>query len=136
MNTKTHDIFELSCPWDNPFQGNFKRALFVCSAGLLRSATGASVANKHFHMNTRNCGSEYYALIPISVNLIHWANVIFFVNEDNFNSALRTFDLDTEILDQLRDKSVIWDIPDQYDYNHPELVKIITSELDKYINKN
>lgn len=44
--TLTDKIFQLTTPYDNPYQGKTPRWLFVCSAGLLRSPTGAAVAIK------------------------------------------------------------------------------------------
>lgn len=42
---KTQQIFNLTAPYDNPYQSNRTRILFVCSAGLLRSPTGAAVGS-------------------------------------------------------------------------------------------
>lgn len=114
--TRTSLIFDLECPYDNPYQGTSSKYLFVCSAGLLRSPTAAKVAIEMGY-NARSCGSSNYALIPISVNLVHWADKIFFVEEANFLEAEDTFfgDRETQIL--LRNKSVVWEIEDQYDYN-------------------
>lgn len=128
MKNKTQQIFELTIPYNNPFQGSYHRALFVCSAGLLRSPT-AAVVGASLGMNTRSCGSEAYALIPLSANLIHWADTIYFVNEYNFHSAKETF-FGQEGMGQMLDrKSVIWDIEDVYDYRDPKLVEIFTNLL-------
>lgn len=117
---KTDQIFNLSCPYDNIFQGPKRRVLFVCSAGMLRSATAAAVGAE-LGFNTRSCGSHNYALIPISVNLIHWAQSIFFVNIENFREVQCTFAGNTEILELLKEKSNIWDIEDDYAYDDPML---------------
>ena len=70
--TLTEAMFETSCPYNNPYQGKDKRVLFVCSAGLLRSATAARIyASKY---NTRAAGSANYALVPVSDELIAWAD--------------------------------------------------------------
>ena len=127
-NTKTKDIFSVSAPYANEYQGNYKRLLFVCSAGMLRSATAAYVGSLMGY-NTRNCGSEDYALIPLSVNLINWAQKIYFVNEYNYLSAKDTFAYNLDILAQLRDKSVVWTIEDIYSYRSPKLIQIIKELL-------
>lgn len=124
MNKLTEDIFKLSAPYDNPYQGTDPKILFVCSAGLLRSATGANLFAKKGY-NTRNCGTHDYALIPLSSNLIHWADKIFFVNRENFDTAMFTFEAIPHLLDLLESKSTVLDIPDEYPYNHPELVKLL-----------
>jgi predicted protein tyrosine phosphatase len=122
MKTYTQEIYELSCPYDNQYQGKASRYLFVCSAGLLRSPTAASVADS-LGYNSRSCGSHSHALIPISVNLIHWAHKIFFMEENNFLETLQTFEGhgNEEVTMMLRDKSVVWEIEDYYDRNAPTL---------------
>jgi predicted protein tyrosine phosphatase len=127
--TKTEQIMALTAPYDNSFQGRQHRALFVCSAGLLRSATAATVAAKK-GFNTRNCGTASYALIPLSSNLIHWAQSIYFVNEKNYIEALETFKEDYFLDSMLTHKSIVWDIPDCYNYMDPKLVQLIESKLD------
>lgn len=128
MKTKTEQIFELSCPFDNPFQGPAARLLFVCSAGLLRSATAAKVAHE-LGYNARACGSEHYALIPLSANLLAWATTVYFVNSYNLLSAKETFENDPEYRSMLEHKAEVWDIEDVYNYNSPILVSIIKKLL-------
>jgi predicted protein tyrosine phosphatase len=129
MKTLTESIFELSAPFDNPYQGQAHRALFVCSAGLLRSPTGAAVAVKH-GWNARSCGShKEYALIQLNANLIYWAQRIYFVNPANLDRALSTFYTEEEISSELRAKSVVFDIEDDYEYMNPVLVAEFESLL-------
>lgn len=126
--TKTEEIFRLSCPYNNPYQGNSPRILFVCSAGLLRSATAANhFAKKGW--NTRSCGTEYYALISLSANLIHWADKIYFVNKLNFETAKLNFKDSKKLLDLLETKSISLDIPDRYSYGDPELIKMLEENI-------
>ena len=128
MHTKTKEIFETTAPYSNACQGSYHRALFVCSAGMLRSATAAFVGNS-LGMNTRACGSESYALIPLTANLILWADTIYFVNEYNYYGALQQF-MEYPTLDaEIRRKAVVWDIEDIYDYRDPKLVQILTNLL-------
>jgi predicted protein tyrosine phosphatase len=120
MLTYTEQIYSLSCPFDNKYQGLAARHLYVCSAGLLRSPTAAEVAIS-LGYNARSCGSATYALIPISVNLIHWANKIFFMEENNYHEALESFFGDTETCKMLETKAVVWEIEDYFDRNSPIL---------------
>ena len=117
--TYTEAIFELTAPWGNIYQGIRSRYLFVCSAGLLRSPTGAAVATK-LGYNARACGSAEYALIPISVNLIHWAEKIFFVQEDNYYQALEIFNRDIPTQNLLMERAVVLEIEDRFNYMDPE----------------
>lgn len=119
MTTKNELIFQLTCPWDNPYQGSDKKVLFVCSAGILRSATAARIYSQKY--NTRSAGSEDYALIPVTVNLLTWANEIVFVNQENKVSVERTFG---PLENWFSSKEIkVLDIPDRYDYMNPDLIE-------------
>ena len=125
--TKTQLIFELNAPYDNPYQGSAHRALFVCSAGILRSATMANYyARKGW--NTRAAGSEDYALVPVTANLLAWANQIYFVNRYNF-MRVRDIFANTEFADKIVN-AVVLDIPDNFEYNEPSLIRIIEEQMD------
>ena len=96
------------------------RLVFVCSAGMLRSATGAKAfANRG--CNTRSCGTHGFALVPLSANLIAWADRIYFAHSENWHKALGVFAGNGELLAMLQDKSQVCQVPDIYDYDHPEL---------------
>jgi len=70
MNNRKHNS-------KNPYQGDAKKVLCVCSAGLLRSPTAAVVLNQKLGYNTRACGYETsFALIPFDEVLAHWADEI------------------------------------------------------------
>jgi predicted protein tyrosine phosphatase len=128
--TMTDKIFECSAPYDIEAQGADPRLLFVCSAGLLRSATGANLYAKKGY-NTRNCGTHQYALIPLSANLIMWAHQIIFVNRENFILAKATF-LNTGYDEDMERKSIVLDIEDDYNYNNPELIAILEKQLARF----
>lgn len=102
---------------NNPFQGTDKKVLFVCSMGILRSATAARLyASRH---NTRSCGTWDDALIPFSVELLKWANQIVFVNKNNWLDIKKNY---ADWLPELKEKSVILNIPDNFEHMHPRLV--------------
>ena len=107
----------------NYAQGNTKKVLTVCSAGLLRSATLANFLVKEYEYNVRNCGTvESYALIPISEALVCWADEIVFVNKENYRQVEKELkDILTE--DGMK-KIKVLDIPDDYMFNDPELLEI------------
>lgn len=126
--TKTQMIFECKSPYNNLYQGNDKRVLFVCSAGILRSATAARIyAGKY---NTRAAGSKHYALIPVTEELVMWASEIVFVNEENHWDVARRFDLD----DLAKNGTVIkvLNIPDDYDHMHPELIRHFKEQYEDF----
>ena len=129
--TKNAAIFETNAPYSNPYQGSSDRWLFVCSAGLLRSPTGAALAVQK-GINARSCGSNFnYALIPCSANLINWADKIVFVNAENLWQLEDNFLGHDFLLNQIEQKKIVLNIPDNFEYMDPELVKMYEEELFK-----
>lgn len=104
---------------NNRFQTNRKRVLCVCSAGMLRSPTAARVLAENYDYNTRAVGcTQEFALIPIDEVLIEWADEIVFMENRHFWRVKNEFDLDGK-------KTVILEIPDDYEYMQKELVSVI-----------
>lgn len=122
MKTKTEMMMTSYAPYDNPYQGNDKRVLFVCSAGVLRSATAARLYAKRY--NTRAAGSSPYALIPVSGDLLLWANEVVFVNKENYEDVAREYDMSEMTVRVL-------DIPDDHDHMHPNLIKAFEEQYEK-----
>ena len=106
----------------NPNQGDAVKVLCVCSAGLLRSPTLASVlAQKGY--NTRAAGiNEDYALVPVDEVLVQWADKIVCVEVLVAMEFSRKFPGATDKLDSL-------DIPDCFPYMDPKLVEEIESQI-------
>lgn len=128
---KTSKIFELNAPYNNPYQSNRPKLLFVCSVGMLRSPTAAAVGVQRGY-NTRAVGSDVScALIPLSVNLIEWADHIFFMTMENWDEAVETFE-DVGYLEDLKEKSTILGINDSYDAFDPTLIRIINDWFDNW----
>lgn len=101
---------------NNPFQGKDKRVLFVCSMGILRSATGARLYA--YKYNTRSCGTWDDALIPLTTKLIAWAHEIVFVNKQNYDGACAKFgDLSKNFEGTVK----VLDIPDKFPHMHADL---------------
>ena len=117
----------------NLYQGDYKRVLCVCSAGLLRSPTIAWVlSNEPYNCNTRAVGiAEEYALIPIDMVHLEWADAIVCANDDHF-----------KVVTEMIDKNPRWKgkgvkpvynlkLPDSFEYRDPILVGHIKDALKK-----
>lgn len=103
----------------NPYQGRAKKVLCVCSAGLLRSPTTAKYLQSKYGYNVRACGvAEEYALIPISTALVYWSDEIVFAEQEHCESV-------REYLRNYQGRIVVLDIPDNYEYDSPEIHKFI-----------
>ena len=107
----------------NHHQGNHKRVLCVCSAGLLRSPTAALVLSQEpYNYNTRSVGLfSQYALIPIDPVHIIWADEIVCMTPEHEDILLKQFqDIITAPIKCLN-------IDDDYAYRSPELIELIKS---------
>lgn len=109
----------------NPYQGDDKKVLFVCSAGVLRSATAARLYAPKY--NTRCAGSYDCALIPVSINLLLWADEVVFVNKENY-SQVNGNESFSRIL-EVKNVRVL-NIPDNHEHMAPELVQAFKDQYE------
>jgi len=105
----------------NPYQGQYKKVLCVCSAGLLRSPTAANVIHKEFGYNTRAAGiTPDYALVPIDEVLLTWADEIVCMEDwqrNQLQTLIEEFDLNTPIN--------CLNVPDEFAFMDPKLQELI-----------
>ena len=114
----------------NRYQGEYKRVLCVCSAGLLRSPTAAFVlAQEPYNFNTRAAGMvPEFALVPVDEVLLAWADEI--VCMDRRQAV--------GIKNMLRDEErpiVVLDIPDNFRYRDPKLIELIREAYNDHLKK-
>jgi len=105
---------------NNQYQGDYKRVLCVCSAGLLRSPTIAYVLSQEpYNCNTRAAGmSEEYGLIIVDDYLINWAQEIVFADKEHEMDFIEEYGEPGIPIQTLN-------LPDKYPYRHPELIQLI-----------
>jgi predicted protein tyrosine phosphatase len=105
----------------NSYQGDYKRVLTVCSANMLRSPTMAHVlSSEPYNFNTRSAGTQFYALIPVTEDLLMWADEVVCADTEH---ALYIRD---KMIEYMLDKPIIdLNIPDIYEYRNPELIELI-----------
>lgn len=109
MNNRIHNS-------KNPYQGDAKKVLCVCSAGLLRSPTAAIVLQKEYGYNTRACGMDVsFALIPFDEVLATWADQIVVMEDYQM----------LQVPVEFRGKSVSLGIEDSHAYMEPTLQRMI-----------
>ena len=110
----------------NSYQGNYKRVLTVCSANMLRSPTIAHVLSAEpYNYNTRSAGTSDFALIPVTNDLLMWADEIVCADSEHtsiVNKMLQKLDIDKPLIN-LR-------IPDVYEYRNEGLIDLIKLRYD------
>lgn len=111
----------------NSFQGDYKRVLTVCSANMLRSPTMAHVLSADpYNFNTRSAGTEPYALIPVTEDLLMWADeVVCADTEHAIKVRNKMMDLDIDI------PIINLEIEDIYEYRNVELIRLIKERYEQ-----
>lgn len=109
-------------------QGPNRRVLFVCSGGMLRSATSAHWAASILDWNTRSAGTMDAALPPIHKNLAEWAEVIYCMEPEHAAYVKKKFPW-------AKDKVEVLDIPDCFYYRHPKLVELLEQRFAEELKK-
>ena len=83
--------------YSNSYQGDYKRVLTVCSANMLRSPTIALVLSAEpYNYNTRSAGTADFALIPVTNDLLMWADEIVCADSEHtkvINKMLQKLDM-------------------------------------------
>lgn len=116
----------------NMYQGNAKRVLTVCSAGLLRSPTAAWIlSNEPWSFNTRSCGyNDEYALILLDEVLLEWADEVVVMDQKQESvvhnmmeniSSNRGFEFNKPVH--------VLNVPDNYSFRDPELVELMMAKF-------
>ena len=110
----------------NRYQGEYKRVLCVCSAGLLRSPTAAFVLSQEpYNFNTRAAGlNPEFALVPVDRVLLEWADEIVVMSAQQAEQIRAMLEDEKQI--------VVLGIPDNFRYRDPELIQLIRESYDNH----
>lgn len=104
------------------------KVLFICSRNQWRSPTAEQVWRKHPEVAARSAGTSPNARHTVSVEDIHWANVIL-VMEEKHKSRLKA-----EFSRLLDNKPIhVLDIPDDYKYMDPELIEMLEQSVNSIL---
>ena len=119
--------------YDNEWQGKHKRVLCLCSANMLRSPTMQVVLSSDpFNYNTRSAGTYDFALIPMSAELLSWADEIVCADTEHVQKVIAVAD---NVSPLIKAKPIInLHLPDIYDYRNPQLVQLIGERYQKWLD--
>ena len=105
-----------------------KRVLFICSQNRLRSPTAERVFADHPGIECSSAGLGIDAENPVTPELVEWAEIIFVMEKAHRSKLSLKFRRD------LGNKRVIClDIPDQYDYMDPTLVRLLKAKVTPFL---
>jgi predicted protein tyrosine phosphatase len=104
------------------------RVLFVCSQNRLRSPTAEQVFADYPGIECQSAGTNRDAENPLTPELVTWAEVIFVMEKmhrNKLNAKYRRYLANTRI--------ICLDIPDDYAYMDPALVKLLKVKVNRYL---
>ena len=106
------------------------RVLFVCSQNKLRSPTAEQVFSSHSGIEVASAGIERSAENPVSPEIIEWADLIFVMERRHRNKLSKNFRA------HLKNKRMIClDIPDEFEYMDPALVRLLKMKVGPYLSR-
>lgn len=104
------------------------RVLFICAKNKLRSPTAEHVFAAYPGVETDSAGVNHDAEVPVSVEHLHWADVVV-VMEKRHQAKLRR-----DFGHALNGKRVVClDIPDDYDYMDSDLVTLLQDRASRFL---
>lgn len=105
-----------------------KHILFICSQNKLRSPTAETIFSEHPAIEVDSAGLNNDAVVPLSIEQIEWADLIIVMEKAHRNRLNRKF---RSALSKKR--IAVLDIPDNYDYMDPELIRLLQSRCAPYL---
>ncbi|MCW4460536.1 low molecular weight protein tyrosine phosphatase family protein [Sphingomonas sp. BT-65] len=105
-----------------------KNFLFVCSQNRLRSPTAEQLFAGREGIRVASAGTNHDAENPLTPELVEWADYIFVMERAHRNKIQKHF---RSSLD--RQRIVCLDIPDEYEYMDPVLVRLLEARMARYL---
>jgi predicted protein tyrosine phosphatase len=105
-----------------------RKVLFICGKNRWRSPTAEQVFSEHPGVECTSAGLSHDAEVPVSAELVEWAELIF-VMEKTHKSKLSV-----QFKPQLSGKKVVClHIPDHYRFMDPALIKLLQSKVTPFL---
>jgi len=104
------------------------KVLFVCNQNRLRSPTAEKLYRGASDLEVRSAGVDRDATVPVTADLLEWADVVFVMEKRQRNLIRKRFGDLYE-----RKRIVCLYIPDDYDFMEPRLVDLLSARLAPHI---
>ena len=105
-----------------------QRVLFICSQNRLRSPTAQQVFSTWPEIEVASAGTDSDAVVPVTPELIQWADTIFVMEKSHRNRLLKKYK------SHLKSRRLIClNIPDQYEFMDPVLVRLLEAIVPRYL---
>jgi len=107
------------------------KILFVCEANRLRSPTAEATFSGHPGVEAKSAGVGKEATVPVSRELLEWADLIFVMEKRHRNTIQSRF---KEIYQ--RKRIICLYITDDFEFMDPELVELLEERVTPYLDRN
>lgn len=104
-----------------------KKVLFVCSRNKLRSPTAEQVFSTRADLEVDSAGTDQDAENPLTGELVAWADVIFVMEKAHRAKLSKRFRR------HLKARVICLDIPDDYAFMDPALVKLVRAKVGPHL---
>ncbi|WP_448657797.1 low molecular weight protein tyrosine phosphatase family protein [Sphingomonas sp. CJ99] len=102
--------------------------LFICSQNKLRSPTAEQIFSSRQGIEVSSAGTNHDAENPVTPELLEWADTIFVMERQHRNKLQKRF------RSSLNGKRIVClDIPDEYEFMDPELIRLLEARLARYL---
>ncbi len=106
------------------------RALFICTHNRLRSPTAEQVFATWPGIETDSAGVGADADVPVSPEQLAWAEIVFVMEKVHRSRLSKQFQR------HLNGKRIVClDIPDDYAYMQPELVRLLEKKVAPFLRR-
>ena len=105
-----------------------KHVLFICSQNRLRSPTAEQIFSTYPGIECLSAGLNHDAENPVTPELVEWADLIFVMEKTHRTK------LSSQFSRYLSNKRIVClDIPDEYAYMDPLLVRLLQSKVTRFL---
>ena len=105
-----------------------RKVLFICSQNRLRSPTAENIFSTRTDIEVASAGLNNDAAVPVSVDLLIWADIIFVMEKVHQSRLSKKFQA------YLKNKRIVClDIPDQFTYMDPVLVQLLEIKVGRIL---
>lgn len=104
------------------------KILFVCDQNRLRSPTAEALFRDDVRLDVRSAGIAAGATVPVTRELLEWADVVFVMERRQRNVIHKRF---RDVYEGAR--IICLYIPDEYDYMDPTLVHLLSARVAQHL---
>jgi predicted protein tyrosine phosphatase len=104
-----------------------KHILFLCSQNKLRSPTAEAIFSDIYGFEVRSAGLNNDAEVPLSSELVQWADYIFVMEKQHRNKLQKKYRKHLH-----KQRVICLDIPDEYEFMDEGLMRLLKQRVGSF----